>query len=185
MDRRQQKTRTAIYDALTKLLIKRRFEDITVQEIIDQANIGRSTFYSHFETKDQLLEEMCNEMFSHVFSDTLMPEGSHDFSGNHADIRALLEHILWHISDHKDNIGSIMYGESEKLFTRYFSEYLEKTFGNMILQMNIDVSDEFKKQFVIGSFISTVKWWISTGLRQSPSEVINDYITCLRGSKVG
>ena len=46
-------------------------------------------------------------MFSHVFSDSLVPEGSHDFSENHADIRALLEHILWHISDHKDNIGSV------------------------------------------------------------------------------
>ena len=185
MDRRQQKTRSAIYDALTKLLTKRRFEDITVQEIIDEANIGRSTFYSHFETKDQLLEKMCNEMFSHVFSDSLMPEGSHDFSGNHADIRALLEHILWHISDHKDNISSIMYGESEKLFTGYFSEYLEKTFGELISHMDIDVSEEFKKQFVIGSFISTVKWWIATGLKQSPSEIINDYITCLLGSKVG
>ncbi len=185
MDRRQQKTRSAIYDALTKLLTKRRFEDITVQEIIDEANIGRSTFYSHFETKDQLLEEMCNEMFSHVFSDSLVPEGSHDFSENHSDIRALLEHILWHISDHKDNIGSIMYGESEKLFTRYFSEYLEKTFGELIVHMDIDVPEDFKKQFVIGSFISTVKWWISTGLNQSPSEIINDYITCLLGSSLG
>ena len=180
-----QKTRSAIYDALTKLLRKNRFEDITVQQIIDEANIGRSTFYSHFETKDQLLEEMCNEMFSHVFSDSLMPEVSHDFSDDHSDVRALLEHILWHISDHKENIGSIMNGESEKIFTGYFSEYLERMFGELITHMDIDVSDEFKKQFVIGSFINTVKWWISGGLKQSPSEIINDYITCLLGAKVG
>ena len=120
-------------------------------------------------------------MFSHVFSDSLMPEGSHDFSKNHSDIRALLEHILWHINDHKDNIGSIMYGESEKIFTRYFCEYLEKTFGNLIANMNINVPDDFKKQFVIGSFVSTVKWWISTGLKQSPGEIIDNYIACLLG----
>ena len=179
MDRRQQKTRTAIYDALTKLLRKRRFEDITVQEIIDEANIGRSTFYSHFETKDQLLEQMCDEMFSHVFSESLMPEKSHDFSANHEEMKALLEHILWHIKDHEDNISSIMYGESEKLFTRYFSGYLEDAFGDMISHIDIDVSADFKKQFVIGSFINTVKWWIANGLTQSPGEIIDAYFKCL------
>ena len=180
MDRRQQKTRTAIYDALTKLLRKQRFEDVTVQQIIDEANIGRSTFYSHFETKDQLLEQMCDEMFSHVFSESLLPEKSHDFSENHENMRALLEHILWHIKDHEDNISSIMYGESEKIFTRYFSGYLENAFGCMIAQLDVDVSVEFKKQFVIGSFINTVKWWISSGLKESPSEIIDSYLKCMR-----
>ena len=179
MDRRQQKTRTAIYDALTTLLKKRRFEDITVQEIIDKANIGRSTFYSHFETKDRLLEQMCDEIFTHVFSESLTPEKSHDFSTNHEELKALLEHILWHIKDHEDAISSIMYGESERLFTRYFSGYLEDAFGNMISQIDIDVSAEFKKQFVIGSFINTVKWWIGNGLTQSPDEIIDAYFKCL------
>lgn len=49
----------------------------------------------------------------------------------------------------------------------------------MIFSIDIDVSAEFKKQFVIGSFINTVKWWIRNDLTQSPGEIIDAYFKCL------
>ena len=52
MDRRRRKTREAIFSAFIALLSKKDFEQITVGEIIEKADIGRATFYAHFETKE-------------------------------------------------------------------------------------------------------------------------------------
>ena len=180
MDRRQQKTKLAIHTAMTNLLKKKKFEVLTVQDIIDEANIGRSTFYSHFETKEQLLEEICNEMFSHVFAHDLTPEKSHDFSKNHKTIKDRLTHILYHIKDHKSNIKAIMNGETEKLFTKYFCDYLAQDFSDDIWKIKIEVPQDFKMQFFTGSFISTIKWWIQSDMKSTPEETVDYFLKMIK-----
>lgn len=68
MDRRSQKTRAAIFAAFDRLIQKNAYSDISVQDIIDEANVGHSTFYEHFSTKDELLRQKCTDLFEHIFA---------------------------------------------------------------------------------------------------------------------
>ena len=63
MDRRQRKTREAIFAAFADLLAEKDFGQITVGEVITRADVGRATFYAHFETKEHLLQALCEELF--------------------------------------------------------------------------------------------------------------------------
>jgi AcrR family transcriptional regulator len=61
-DRRVQRTRKMLHEALMSLVLEKKYEIISVQEILDRANVGRSTFYTHFKDKDDLLVKGFEEM---------------------------------------------------------------------------------------------------------------------------
>lgn len=62
LDRRVRRTRRALADALLSVLNGKRYEDVTVQDILDRADVGRSTFYAHFVDKDSLMIEAFREL---------------------------------------------------------------------------------------------------------------------------
>lgn len=61
-DRRVQKTRKLLQDGLMQLVTEKGYESVTIQEILDKANVGRSTFYTHFQDKDQLLHSILDRL---------------------------------------------------------------------------------------------------------------------------
>ena len=160
MDRRQKKTRHAVYDAFTRLLEKKSYSNITVQEILDEADIGRSTFYAHFETKDELLRALCTEIFEHVFSAELERERTHDFSQSCGEIDAEITHILYHLQDSRRYIRGILSSESGELFMRYFKEYLARLFESALTAQPEEIPREYLLNHMVCDFTETVRWWM-------------------------
>lgn len=183
MDRRQRKTREAIFDAFSELLTHKSYSQITVQEIIDGADVGRTTFYSHFPTKDELLREMCREMFEHVFSDAPEAELTHDFSRKTDDPKAMITHVLYHLREHGKKTIVLLTCESGELFQRYFNQYFCKLVCTHILnreELKISsLPEDFLVYHISGSFVHLVRWWLEQGMKQPPEEIAEYFMAVI------
>ncbi|MBE6547374.1 MAG: TetR/AcrR family transcriptional regulator [Ruminococcaceae bacterium] len=174
MDRRQKKTRDAIFGAFGELLMTNKYENITVQDIIDRADVGRSTFYSHFETKDHLLRAMCADIFEHIFEKaTCSYEGSHD------DLEGVLSHILFHLKENKKRISGLLCSDSADLFMRYLSEYFNKIFSMYISQFHANVPRDYLINHLTGAFGQTLKWWIHEGMATSHTDMARYFMSVI------
>lgn len=169
MDRRQRKTREAIYTAFTELLKSEPYARITVQQIIDKADIGRTTFYAHFETKDDLLRSLCTEIFDHVFSEDLKKEKTHDFSDRY-DTRAMVTHVLYHLQEHMEVLPGLLAGESGDVFMRFLREHLTELFSLVVPASAYAAPYAYVLNHMVCDFAETVRWW-TENRQYSPEDI--------------
>ena len=157
MDRRQRKTREAIFNAFTELLSVKDFNQITVGEIIEKADVGRATFYAHFETKDFLLKEFCEELFCHIFDaeNNSEHEHKHIFECDGSD--SVFLHLLQHLQKNDNNILALLSSQNNELFLRYFRSNLEILVeGHLDLfesQLDEKIPLPFWKNHIVSTFV--------------------------------
>ena len=178
MDRRQRKTREAIFSALVELLSQKDFSQITVGEIIEQADVGRATFYAHFETKDFLLKALCDDLFCHIFdaADSQAPQHKHLFHCEAPD--SVFLHLFQHLLKNDHHILDLLACRNNDLFLRQFNEHLRTV---VISQLPLFASkkseklpDSFWIHHISSTFVETLRWWIDNGMQESP-ETITEY----------
>ena len=175
MDRRQRKTRQAIYDAFESLLSEEHYSQVTVAQIIDRADIGRSTFYDHFETKDDLLAQMCVEMFEHIF------EGVSEQCVTHAHLEVkglegLLAHLLYHLRDTHGQVCGKLLKEGEPRFTDYFSRQLASLFSRKYPAIDEEIPKDLGVDLLTSAFLRAIVWWFENDVPCSPEELAHRFM---------
>ena len=175
-DRRITKTRKAIYTAFLQLLNQKNFESITVQEIIDLADVGRSTFYSHYESKELLLDELCRYLFHHLFE----REG-------HFTTEDYLAHIFLHFQKNQDHVTSLLFSKND-----YFLRQLHKELEHHVYPMVADDLQEaypnipasYLQHFVVTNFIETLTWWLKKGKSYTEDQVVRFYLDVIEMTSI-
>lgn len=178
MDRRQRKTRESIFKAFISLLSEKEFTQITVGEIIERADIGRGTFYAHFETKDFLLKELCKELFEHIFESETGSKDAHNHIFDCDAPDSVFLHLFRHLLKNDNNILDLLSCQNNELFLRYFkSNLLDLVKSQLSLfesRKTKELPDDFWINHIASTFVETVKWWIDNKMTESP-ETITKY----------
>ena len=180
LDRRQRKTREAIFNAFMMLLSNKNFNNITVGEIIEKADVGRATFYAHFETKDYLLKDLCAELFDHIFC---LEGKDNSFSSFDCDLEdSVFLHLFKHVKKNDNNIYKLLCSKNNEIFLEYFKsgikQLVNKHIGDFNNKKPKNIPDDFWVDHITNTFIETLRWWIGKKMKETP-ETITEYFLLL------
>ena len=163
-DRRSQRTRHLLSAAFVELLREKGYSAITVSDIIERANIGRSTFYSHFHDKDDLFVSELDrvvELLSHRTSN----QDEMPFFPS----LGLLQHVGEEYELYKALIWTpgidLMIKHMQASLSQRIQQQLQKS-GNAF-----DVPPPILASFIAGSFVTLLKWWLENKMLYSPEEM--------------
>lgn len=184
MDRRQKKTREAIFGAFTSLLAQKSYHQISVQEIIDAADVGRTTFYAHFETKDYLLKDLCEELFGHIIDTAMgLPKGHYHCNCATAEESVFL-HLLRHLQENDRNILELLSSENNELFLGFFKGNLKMLILSQYAKKGLlkkeGLPEDYLVNHISSTFVETVSWWLSRNRKESPEEITKYFLTLIR-----
>lgn len=169
-DRRVGKTRRALKDALTDLIIEKGYETLTVQDIIDQADVSRSTFYAHFTDKDDLLMAILSDL------QALGP----DTSTWKADSPAFgwTLQLFRQFGAGKRLAKALTSSQSSALARRETSRWLEDLaraeLHRLRAQRRLDSTGlETVVRFLVGSFMGFMDWWMREENEHLSAEIVD------------
>lgn len=187
-DRRTRKTRQLLRDTLLTLLKEKRYEEISVQDIIAQADVARSTFYVHYVDKDDLLtgrhgifaENLGEQMLAHA-----------EESGSAFSSRTW----FYHIQAQGDVLKVIAKDSAMDLAMKTLRGIIHDSVQNGMqahAQMKFaSVPLPLIVDYLTDTLMTLIKWWFKDGLKRTPEQmdemfqqlVMPGVLAVLRGAK--
>ncbi|MCA9904547.1 MAG: TetR family transcriptional regulator [Anaerolineae bacterium] len=172
IDRRVQRTRALLRRALIQLIEEKGYDAVTIQDITERANLGRTTFYLHYESKDDLMldhhAEFAAQLTLRVLSqDELLGDTPPD------DVETLLQEL----ADHKQIYFTLMRAKNSdavkwgihKQMADNLLESLRTAYPDREPAIPVDVL----ANYIVGAHFALIDWWLTYRTQQSAKAVAN------------
>ena len=175
-DRRVRKTRQALQEALIALILEQGYESITVQDILDRANVGRSTFYAHFLDKEALLRSQ----FEHLQAD--FDRYWQDRSPSENAITDFSRVMFRHAQDYHRVYKAVVGKHSGHLIQQQLQTYLITRIQPHLAQQRTteSIPPDLLAHYVVNSFMVLLIWWLDHDLPYPPEQMDAIYQQLIR-----
>jgi len=159
MDRRSEKTRRTLRQALMRLIVLKGYDAISVQDILDEADVGRSTLYAHFTGKDDLFRKGFAQLRDDLRQS--LATARPDDAGTAVQLRfsrAMFEHA----GDYADVFRALLGDRGGSLALREIRAALADIIAedDQALPWLADIPRELAVRHVTESFITALSWWL-------------------------
>ncbi len=165
-DRRTLRTQQTLMDALIDLLKVKHYDAISVKDIIEKANVGRSTFYAHYQTKDDLLKGGFERVLDMLLEQVEFDETNRNLTVDTAP-------LFRHAQGHAELFRTLAWGSGFEVITTQGQTALGAKFQQCLSQL---VSAERRPTVPLsalsyslaGSLLILLKWWLENEMPGSP-----------------
>lgn len=166
LDLRVKRTNKYIIEAFIRLVEEKGFEQVTVQNIADEAMINRATFYAHYKDKQDLYEKIFDLA---VESFTAILDFEDFVQGNRIKIRkieAAMTELFLHIQNNRSFYLTIMDASAIEIIRKklglILTERYQEIFSTLrITEGDIEVPLDFIIDYMTSIFVGTLHWWLT------------------------
>jgi AcrR family transcriptional regulator len=176
-DRRILRTRRLLTDALMELVVERGFQDVTIQDIANRADVSRTTFYLHFRDKDELLfstfvgmmDELVRAVGAGYKREDVLRDGLHAAEIDKADFE--------HVAAHAEFYRAILSEKGSPKLIGQIIDYLTQVTHESTIKGLIDpalgsaLPTEFMAAWLAGAEVGLVRWWLNGNLQYTPEQM--------------
>ncbi len=182
-DRRTNRTRRQLRAALLALILERGYDAVTVEDITERADLGRTTFYLHYRDKEDLLIESLDALVDDLtatIAQVPMAEWPTRLDPQHPEpLQLPLRLAFQHAADHADLYRIILRGEGRtqtmERVRQIVIEQVDHVFGVRVSRENYPIHpavpvDIFANYFA-GAFLGVLTWWLENNLPYPPEQM--------------
>ncbi|HZQ38379.1 MAG TPA: TetR/AcrR family transcriptional regulator [Dehalococcoidia bacterium] len=174
-DRRVLRSRRLLQEALVALILERGYDAVTVQAVLDRADVGRATFYAHFDGKEALLLSLFEELRASLQHELagITPHTVARFGEGHGLLTPLFAHAAHNRRLYRALLGS----RDGATLLRYLREALATPMREHLRSAVAEhrVTPAIDVEIVVTAFVSAVLgvlvWWLETERSQAPAEM--------------
>jgi AcrR family transcriptional regulator len=163
-DRRSQRTRQLLSAAFVQLMREKGYSAITVSDLIERANIGRSTFYSHYRDKDDLFVHELDRVIA-VLSSGVQNQDEMPFFPSLGLFR--------HVREQYELYKALVWTPGIDLLIKHLQKSLSQRIeqGLQKNETNSDIPLPILANFISSSFLTLLKWWLENKMIYSAEEM--------------